>query len=83
MKSKRQRHSSAFKTNVAIEAIQEQESLSELSMKYGIHPNMISCWQKGLPACAPKSKEKTSREDFRGLGLLHSDQKFNRAEYCN
>ena len=46
MKSKRQNHSSVFKAKVAIEAIQERVSLSELSMKYGIHPNMISRWKK-------------------------------------
>ena len=46
MKAKRQKHSGAFKAKVAIEAIQERESLSELSRKYGIHPNMISRWKK-------------------------------------
>jgi len=30
MKSKRQKHSGAFKTKVAIEALQERETLSEL-----------------------------------------------------
>jgi len=46
MKSKRQKHSAAFKAKVATEALQERESLSELSKKYGIHPNMISRWKK-------------------------------------
>ncbi|MBK7490160.1 MAG: transposase [Bacteroidales bacterium] len=46
MKSKRQKHSGAFKAKVAIEALQERESISELSVKYSIHPNMISRWKK-------------------------------------
>ena len=35
MKSKRQKHSGTFKAKVAIEALQERETLSELSKEYG------------------------------------------------
>jgi len=48
MKSKRQKHSGAFKAKVAIEALQERESISELSVKYSIQPNMISRWKKEI-----------------------------------
>ncbi len=41
MKAKRQKHSGTFKAKVAIEAIQEHETLTELSLKYGIHPMTI------------------------------------------
>jgi transposase-like protein len=34
MKTQRQKHSSAFKAKVAIEALQERESISELSGEY-------------------------------------------------
>jgi len=34
MKSQRQKHSSAFNAKVAIEALQERESISELSGEY-------------------------------------------------
>jgi transposase-like protein len=37
MKMQRQKHSSAFKAKVAIEALQELESKSEISKKYRIH----------------------------------------------
>jgi transposase len=60
MKSKRQKHSGAFKAKVAIEALQERESLSELSKKYGIHPNMISRWKKEFLERAPEIFEKAS-----------------------
>jgi transposase len=62
MKSKRQKHSGAFKAKVAIEALQERESLSELSNKYGIHPNMISRWKKEFLERAPELFEKASSE---------------------
>ncbi|NLK54049.1 MAG: transposase [Bacteroidales bacterium] len=35
----------SFKAKIAIEALHERESLTELSRKYGIHPNMISRWK--------------------------------------
>jgi len=54
MKSKRQKHSGAFKAKVVIEALQEQESFSELSVKYGILPNMSSRWKKEFPDRAPE-----------------------------
>ena len=60
MKSKRQKHSGTFKAKVAIEALQERKSLSELSKKYGIHPNMISRWKKEFLERAPELFEKSS-----------------------
>ncbi len=47
MKKSRRKFSSAFKANVAIEALKERESLAELSMRYEVHPTVISKW-KGL-----------------------------------
>lgn len=45
MKAKRRKFSSAFKAKVAIAAIKERESLSELSLRYEVHSNMISKWK--------------------------------------
>ena len=47
MKS-RKRFSAKFKAQVAIEALKEQQTLNELSTKFGIHPNQISQWKKQL-----------------------------------
>ena len=69
MKSKRQNHSSAFKAKVAIEAIQERESLSELSRKYVIHPNMISRWKKEFPDRAPELFDKPVHDKKEDTGL--------------
>jgi transposase len=46
MKSKRRKFSAQFKAKVAVEAVKERESLSELSRRFEIHPNMISKWKK-------------------------------------
>jgi transposase-like protein len=62
MKSKRQKHSGAFKAKVAIEALQERETLSELSIKYGVHPNMISRLKKEFLERAPEIFEKSSSD---------------------
>ena len=40
--TKRNRYSSEFKAKVALEAICEEMTLSELSKTYKVHPNMIS-----------------------------------------
>jgi len=45
MKSRR-KFSSSFKAKVAIDAIREQMSLSELSSKYQIDNSQISKWKK-------------------------------------
>lgn len=63
MKATRQKHSGAFKAKVAIEALQERESLSELSKKFGIHPNMITRWKKEFLERAPQLFEKTQPAD--------------------
>lgn len=46
MKKKRRKFSSAFKAQVAIEALKERESLAELSKRFEVHPNMISKWKQ-------------------------------------
>jgi transposase-like protein len=63
MKAKRQKHSGAFKAKVAIEALQERETLSELSKKYDIHPNQITRWKKEFLERAPQLFEKPQSPD--------------------
>ena len=46
MKSKRRRFSAEFKAKVALEAIQGELTVSELAVKHGLHPNMISGWKR-------------------------------------
>lgn len=46
MKKVRRNFSSAFKAQVALEAIKERETLAELSKRFEVHPNMISKWKQ-------------------------------------
>jgi len=48
MRSKRQRYSSEFKAKVAIEALKEQKTLSQIASEFDIHPNQIGDWKKRL-----------------------------------
>ena len=40
--SKKKRYSAVFKTKVALSAIREEGTLSELSARYGVNSNMIN-----------------------------------------
>jgi transposase-like protein len=85
MKSKRQKHSGAFKAKVAIEALQERETLAELSKKYGIHPNQIARWKKEFLERAPQlfekaqpseNNEKEMEKMFAKIGQLEMERDY-------
>jgi len=46
MSKKRRNHSAAFKAKVALEAIKGEQTLSELSTQFALHPNQIQQWKK-------------------------------------
>jgi transposase-like protein len=48
VKKSRRKFSAAFKSKVALEALQEKSTLSELSHRYDVHPNLITQWKKSL-----------------------------------
>ena len=45
MRKTRRKFTSAFKAQVAMEAIKDRESLAELSKRFEVHPTMISKWK--------------------------------------
>lgn len=71
-----------FKAKVAIEALREQQTLSELAAKYGLHPNQISEWKKQLLASSasvfegnkkpeePSDPEGEKDELYKAIGQL-------------
>lgn len=48
MTSKRKVHSAKFKSKVALDALRERETLSELAQKHQLNPNQISQWKQQL-----------------------------------
>jgi len=46
MNNNKKKYSPEFKAKVALSAIKEEGSLSELSSRFGVNPNMISRWKK-------------------------------------
>ena len=64
MKKSRQTFSPDFKAKVAIEAIKEMKTISELAQIYQVHPNLISLWKKEFLSKARKVID--SRKDESG-----------------
>ncbi len=84
MKKSRRKFNSEFKTKVVLEALQERQTLSELSQKYQLHPNQISTWKKEFIAkassvfeSADRTREKELEEEkeaiFKELGQVQCE----------
>ena len=44
----RRNHSPAFKSKVALTAIKGEQTITELSQKFDVHPNQITQWKNQL-----------------------------------
>jgi len=63
MKKSRRKFTSGFKAKVAIEAIKERYSLSELSERFEIHPTQITKWKKDFLENASSVFEAGSKKE--------------------
>ena len=88
----RKRYSSGFKAKVALEAVKGELTLSELSQKYEVHPNMITKWKSQFIIEAPKifadkrrkenkSKEVSVDDLYKQIGVLQVERDFLRKKY--
>lgn len=66
----RRRFDAAFKAKVALEAIKNEKTISQLSSEYKVHPNQILQWKKRLlselPGIFSRNGDKT-KEDKEAL----------------
>jgi putative transposase len=47
-KKKRMRHSKEFKAKVALDAVQERDTVQQLAVRHSVHPSQILQWKKSL-----------------------------------
>lgn len=81
MSKKRQKYSAEFKARVVLEVLKEQETLSEIAGKHGIHPVQIAKWKRTLLERSAEifsqpgkddAKKRASQEDdlYKKIGRL-------------
>lgn len=84
-KGTRRKFTPEFKAKVAIEAIKEKETLSELSQRFNIHANIIGKWKqeflKNSSSAFSSKKNKNEREEdiekiYAKIGQLEMENDF-------
>jgi putative transposase len=53
----RRRFDSGFKAKVALEAVRELKTLSEIAQQFKVHPNQVTLWKKQLLVGAERAFE--------------------------
>tara|TARA_B100000609_G_scaffold147904_1_gene119558 strand:+ start:66 stop:350 length:285 start_codon:yes stop_codon:yes gene_type:complete len=48
MANKRKRYSEDFKARIALEALKERQTISEIAYEHELHPNQVTQWKKQL-----------------------------------
>ena len=88
----RKKWSDKEKARIALEAIREKMTLTEIASKYKVHPNQVSKWKKQLIENLPelfsngkniKSKELENRLDdlYKEIGKLKVENEFLKKTY--
>jgi transposase len=86
MSNKRKRYNPEFKAKVALAALKNEETMSELAARFGVHPTMIAAWKRALLDGAPdifdknqktkKQAEEHVDELYRQIGRLQVERDF-------
>ena len=86
MTKKRNKYSPEFKAKVALIALKEEETMSELAARFGVHPTMINNWKRALVDGAAdifdkghktrKQSEANEDELYRQIGRLQVERDF-------
>ncbi|MCF6240971.1 MAG: transposase [Bacteroidales bacterium] len=86
-RKQRRKFTSEFKTQVALAALKERETLSELSKRFDLHPNQISKWKQEFLSKAnvvfSNKEEKTEKKQevdieklYTKIGQLEMEKEF-------
>ena len=74
--SQRKRYTSEFKSKVALEALQEHTTLSEVAIKYGVHPNQVTQWKrqalKGMASLFERPDKSIATDQEAQITKLHA-----------
>ena len=54
MAKKRRSFDEKFKARVAVDALRNQRTVSEIAAEYGVHPNQVRDWKKQLLSKCPE-----------------------------
>ena len=86
MSNKRKRYASAFKAKVALAVLKNEETIAELSQRFGVHPTMITSWKRALTDGATDIFDKGNKsrkqaegqidELYRHIGQLKVEREF-------
>ena len=86
MSKKRTHYKPGFKAKVALAALRNEETVAELSARFGIHPTMIHSWKRALLDGAAdvfdkgqkshKNNEAQVEELYRHIGRLKVERDF-------
>lgn len=80
MSKKRRTFSRDFKAKIALEALQENLTISQLSKKYGIHSNQISTWKKQAKEDLPEVFGSAKKDDEQDKLISTLYEKIGRLE---
>lgn len=76
MAKKRTRYSAEFKAKVALAALKGEETLAQLSARFGVHPNLIAQWKRqasdGLAEVFSGKQERRQSDDEARIKELHA-----------
>ena len=70
----RRNHSSTFKSKVALAAVKGEQTITELSQRFDVHPNQITQWKNQLLEQLPSVFEQggKSKEPSVDIKTLHA-----------